>query len=321
MSFYVALPDQWTVNANTFALTNGTWYHVCLAVDSFFSTILYLNGTPVSQQYGSGNFRFNTNVLYLGGNANGSGLTPNTGFNGYLDEFCIHSGVLDQYQVVSLSNLTPYYQSSQNLWYTDAECQWNWYSWAQGITLANYGGYVAATQGSNPDVQWQLGNSSGSTLNNIYFNQRIQDYSNFTLYFEIYVANTSGADGLFMYFGTNGSAMAEGGGNGGWTIDFQIYTGGGRARGIYLFDGSGTQRAYYNTSGYLANAWQPCYLYYNKSTSNTISFTWNGTSVWTYSDASNASWIATSGYQWGFGFRDGGVKGAAWVRRVQLFHR
>ena len=255
-----------------------------------------------------------------GGNANSGSFTPNRGFNGYIDEFCIHSGALNQYQITSLSNLTPYYNSAQSVWYTDAECQWNYYNWSTAITRYNYGGAVATTQGSNPDVQYQLGFGSGNTLNNIAFTQRIQDYSNFTLYFEIYFTSGSEADGGFVYFGQNSGSVAEGGGNGGWCIEFHLYTGS-RPRGIYLFDKTGTQRAYYNTSGYLANAWQPCYVYYNKSTTNTISFTWNGTNVWTYSDPAQDSWIATSGPQWGFGFRDGGVSGSFWVRHVQLFHR
>lgn len=312
--------SQLASNLATTALTTGTWYHVCLTVDSFFVHTLYMNGLPYSRVTGTANYNLNTNVVYIGGNANSGSFTPKRGFNGYIDEFCIHSGALNQYQITSLSNLTPYYNSARSVWYTDAECQWNYYNWSTAITRYNYGGAVAQAQGSNPDVQYQLGFGSGNTLNNIAFTQRIQDYSNFTLYFEIYFASGSGADGGFMYFGQNTGAINEGGGNGGWCIEFHLYTGS-RARGIYLFDKTGTQRAYYSTSGYLANAWQPCYVYYNKSTTNTISFTWNGTSVWTYSDPAQDSWIATSGPQWGFGFRDGGVSGTYYVRHIQLFHR
>lgn len=310
-----------TSNLSTPALTIGTWYHICLTVDSLFVHTLYLNGLPYTRVTGTGTYKFNTNVVYLGGNANGVGLRPSRGFNGYIDEFCIHSGALNQYQVTSLSNLTPYYNSAQSLWYTDAECQWNYYTWSDTITLYYYGGTVGTTQGTKPDVQWQLGFNTGSTLNNISYLQRIQDYSSFTLYFEIYIGNTSAADGGFVFFGQNTGAIGEGGGAGGWCVDFQIYTGGGRARGIYLFDKTGVQRAFYSTGGFVANAWQPCYLYYNKSTTNTISFTWNGTSVFTYSDPSEDSWISTSGPQWGFGFRDGGSKGSCYFRHVQLFHQ
>ena len=323
---YIDLPGQWTIaNLNTGAMTLGTWYHICLTVSSNFVATMYLNGSQASQQTGLGPFNLNTNVFYIGGNADGGGLTPNRGFNGYMDELCIHYGDLTTNQITTMYNQSPYYNATNSVWYTDAECEWNYYSWAQACTYYHQGGYNAALEGSNPDYQWHLGNQTGSTLNHIYWNQRIQDYSNFTLYFEIYVGSSSGADGLFMYVGqTNvngGFIVWETGSNGGYIVDFQIYTGGGNPQSIILWNGSTTKVASYNTSGFIASAWQPVYVYYNKSTTNTWSCTWNGTSVWTYSDPNNASWIGTSGCQWGFGFRDGGVAGTAYIRHVQLFHR
>jgi len=238
---------------------------------------------------------------------------------------CIHYGELTTNQITSMYNQSPYYNTTNSVWYTDAECEWNYYSWAQACTYYRQGGYTAALEGSNPDYQWHLGNQTGGTLNHIYWNQRIQDYSNFTLYFEIYITTNSGADGLFFYVGqtnvTGGFIVWETGSNGGFIVDFQIYTGGGNPQSIILWNGSTTKVASYNTSGFIASAWQSVYIYYNKSTTNTWSCTWNGTSVWTYSDPNNASWLATSGPQWGFGFRDGGVAGTAYVRHVQLFHR
>lgn len=325
IGFYIDLPDQWTIfNLNSNALNLGQWYHICLTINSLFVATLYVNGGLVSQQTGSGNFRINTNAFYIGGNSDGGGLAPSRGFNGYLDEFCIHSGALNASQITSLYNQSPYYNTSRSVFYTDAECQWNYYSWWQSINVYRYGGYSAASESSNPDVAWRLGNQTGSTLNQIYFNQRIQDYSNFTLYFEIYVGTSSGADGLFFYVGqknvNGGFIVWENNSNGGYLGTFHLYTGT-RQQGIYLFDGTTVQRAAYITSGFIANAWQSCYLYYNKGTTNTWSLTWNGTSVWTYSDPNHASWLATSGDKWGFGFRDGGVAGTALIRHVQLFHK
>ena len=323
---FIDLPGQWNIsNLNTGAMTLGTWYHICLTVSSNFVATMYLNGAQASQQTGLGPFNLNTNVFYIGGNADGGGLTPNRGFNGYMDELCIHYGDLTTNQITTMYNQSPYYNATNSVWYTDAECEWNYYSWAYGCTYYHQGGYNAALEGSNPDYQWHLGNQTGSTLNHIYWNQRIQDYSNFTLYFEIYVGSSSGADGLFMYVGqtnvTGGFIVYETGSNGGYIVDFQIYTGGGNPQSIILWNGSTTKVASYNTSGFIASAWQPVYVYYNKSTTNTWSCTWNGTSVWTYSDPNQASWIGTSGCQWGFGFRDGGVAGTAYIRHVQLFHR
>ena len=248
--------------------------------------------------------------------------------NGYIDEFCLHYGALNSTQVSSLYTLAPYYSvANQNasVWYADSECQWDYYSWASACTYYHQGGYNAVLEGSNPDYQWHLGNLSYATLNHIYWNQRIQDYNSFTLYFEIYVGNTSTADGLFAYVGqtnvTGGFIVWESGSNGGYLLDFEIYSPNLSGQGIYLLDKSSVNRAQYLTSGFIASAWQSVYWYYNKSTTNTWSCTWNGTSVWTYSDPNLFSWIATSGAQWGFGFRDGGAPGSGYIRHVQLFHK
>jgi len=330
---YMDLPDQWTISGLGigYGLSLNTWYHLCVTVDSTFVSRYYVNGVNQATQTGTGPFRISSTTFTWGGNGDGGGLTPNRNFNGYIDEFCIHYGALNSTQVSSMSNKAPYYSvSNQNasVWYADSDCQWDYYSWATACTYYHQGGYNAALEGSNPDYQWHLGNSTGSTLNHIYWNQRIQDYNNFTLYFEIWVGTGSGADGLFCYVGENnvqgGFIVWESNNNGGILLDFQLYTGNSLysyRQGINFLDSSNTVRASYATSGFVASAWQPVYFYYNKSTTNTWSCTWNGTSVWTWSDPNLFSWIATSGPQWGFGFRDGGVAGTAYIRHVQLFHK
>ncbi len=206
-------------------------------------------------------------------------------------------------------------------WYADARCLLHYNNWATAMTASNRYGTAFSITGSDPDKQIQLGFQTGGTKNVIYYSGSVVNYSSFVLHFEIYIGNTSGADALYAFVGSNSIDIAESGGNSAFTVAFQIYTGGGRARGIYLINGSGTVVASYSTSGFIASAWQSVYVYYIKGTSNTWKVNWNGTDVITYSDPNNATFIANSGTYSGFGFRDGGVAGTAYVRHVQLYHR
>lgn len=206
-------------------------------------------------------------------------------------------------------------------WVCDAQCDVHYNSWHTSMTAYHGSGFTLTKAGSDPDVQYQLGNSVGSTLNTVYLSKRIQDYSSFVLYFEIYIAANSVADAMYFFCGTNTANVMEGTAANGFILAFQIYTGGGLSQGIYLRRGDAAVVASYGTSGFLASAWQSVAVYYTRGTTNTWSINWNGTNVITYSDPNNASYIANSGSYWGFGFRDGGAVGSAWVRRVQLYHR
>lgn len=205
-------------------------------------------------------------------------------------------------------------------WYSDVNCAFDWRNWYSIMTAVNIVGPALTTQGSDPNVQYQLGFSSGNTVNELYKQIPIQNYSNFVLYFQIYVLNTSGADGLFCYIGSDTYDIIEGGGFDSFSLNFQIYTGI-IPQGIYLRDGSSTTRGFYNTTEFLTNTWQDVYIYYTKGTTNTWQIYWNGTNVINYSDPNNATYVANAGNYFGFGFRDGGVAGSAWIRRVQLYHR
>lgn len=208
-------------------------------------------------------------------------------------------------------------------WKADAQCLLHYNNWHTSFTAYNRAGTALSKSGSDPDVQYRLGFSTGSTANYLYLSSAttILNYSSFTLYFEINVTTGSGADGLFAFFGSNSLNIIEGGGYNSFTLGFQIYTGGGKARGIYLHNGAGTQVGFYATSGFIASAWQPVYVYYTKGTTNTWKINWNGTDVITYSDPNNASFITNAGSYAGFGFRDGGVSGSAYVRHVQVYNK
>jgi hypothetical protein len=206
-------------------------------------------------------------------------------------------------------------------WYADARCLLHYNNWVPAFTAAS-SSKPPILANSDPDKQYQLGFGTGSTSNRIYSSLRIQDYSSFVLYFESYITTNSQADGFFCFIGsTNPNEIIEAGGYNSFTLTFQLYESGGIPRGIYLRNGSGTQVAYYATTAYLSNTWQPVLIYYTKGTTNTWNFVWNGINIFSYSDPNNASYIANSGSNYGFGFRDGGATGTAYVRHVQLYHR
>lgn len=202
-------------------------------------------------------------------------------------------------------------------WYMDVNTEYHFYNWYGLMTQYSVGTYTGGTQGSDPDVQWKLGNSVGGTYNSIYINSRLQDYTSFAMYFEIFIQNDSQADGLTFYFGsTNYGGGDESGGGNAYTLSFRLFSN----RGIYLYNNT-TQVQSYATTAHIASSWQPVYVYYNNSTTNTISVTWNGTNIYTYNNASQSSWLSSSGPYWGFMFRDGGSVGSAWVRHTHIMHR
>lgn len=206
-------------------------------------------------------------------------------------------------------------------WYADARCLLHYNNWATTLSFSTRSGTAYSITGSDPDKQIQLGFQTGGTKNVMYTTTNGVNYSSFVLYFELYIGTSSGADGLYTFFGSNSLDISESGGSNSFTLAFQIYTGGGRAQGIYLINGAGTIVASYATSGFIANAWQPVYVYYTKGTTNTWNVFWNGTNIFTYSDANNATFITNAGTYTGIGFRDGGVAGTAYVRHLQLYHK
>jgi hypothetical protein len=206
-------------------------------------------------------------------------------------------------------------------WYADARCLLHYNNWATTLTASNRNGTAYSITGTDPDKQIQLGFQTGGTKNVIYTTSNGVNYSSFVLYFEINIGTSSGADGLYAFFGSNSIDIIESGGSNSFTLAFQIYTGGGKSRGIYLINGSGTVVASYLTSGFIASAWQSVYVYYTKGTTNTWNVYWNGTNIFTYSDPNNATFITNAGTYTGIGFRDGGVAGTAYVRHLQLYHK
>jgi hypothetical protein len=206
-------------------------------------------------------------------------------------------------------------------WYADARCLLHQNNWTTSMTATNIVGTQYSISGSDPDKQIQLGFQTGGTMNLLYYSGALIGYSSFTLYFEIYIGSTSGADGLYAFFGSNSLGITEKGGANAFTLTFQIYTGDGLSQGIYLINGSGTAVSTYLTSGFIASSWQPVYISYTKGTIDTWKIKWNGIDVISYSNPNNSSFIANAGTLSGIGFRDGGIAGTAYVRRIQLYHK
>ena len=271
--------------------------------------VIYLNNTTI------GNYSYT-------GTTNTIGSTLKVGQN-LLRGYITNTGGPGHFQLTFKSGSGSTLAYTNSNWYADAQCLLHYNNWHTSFIAYNTSGTVLSKSGSDPDVQYRLGFSTGGTKNLLYISgaTTILNYSNFILYFEINVTTGSGADGLFAFFGSNSLAIAEAGGNNSFTIAFHIYTGGGKSQGIYLYNGAGTEVGFYATSGFIASAWQPVYVYYTKGTTNTWKINWNGTDVITYSDPNNASFITNAGTYAGFGFRDGGVTGSAYIRHVQSYNK
>jgi len=209
---------------------------------------------------------------------------------------------------------------SNSNWYADVNCLLDYTTWLQNMTIINWSGNYPATGSSGRDVQLQLGFSTGNTLNTIYRSVPIQNYSKFVIYFEIYIAVGSGADGLCFYAGGTSPITSEFGGYNSFAINFQLYVN----PGVYLVgpdaNGVNTVLTTYLTSGHIASEWQPVFIYYTKGTVNTWQVYWNNINVFNYSDPNNASYVANAGNYFGFTFRDGGVAGSSWIRHIQIYN-
>ncbi len=287
---------------------------------------IYQNATGADYSGTIYSFQDNTSVLYLN-NTNVANYSWTNGTNtlactNKVGQNIIKCEVNDEgggaiFRLALLNSGSTKIIGTDSSWYMDANTEYNYYNWYGLMTQYTVGNYTGGIQGFDPDVQWKLGNSQGGTYNSIYINSRLQDYTSFALYFEIYIQNDSVADGLVFYFGsTNYGGVNESGGANAYTLSFRLFTN----KGIYLYNNT-TQVQSYVTTGHIASSWQSVSVYYNNSTSNTISVTWNGTNIYTYNNASQSSWLSSSGPYWGFAFRDGLYTGSAWVRRVHIMHR
>lgn len=180
---------------------------------------------------------------------------------------------------------------------------YNWYTTMSVIV----DGFTPITSGVDPNVQMQLTDGNIGRRNFLYQNsKRIQDNYSFTLTFELYVVNNSSGDFINLYFGGNGSSVK---------FSFALF----ENSGINLYDASGTMVVRNTNTTWVANAWIPIVINYNRGTFNTWSITINNVNIFTYSDPLNTGWISsTSGDQWGFDISNATTAFTSYVRKINL---
>lgn len=200
----------------------------------------------------------------------------------------------------------------------------NWYN---KMTVSNFNGtYTAVSNGSDPNVSYQLSNAAQLEVgNSFYMQQRVQDYSSFTLQYDFkFIAGTGGNpwDGVYSYFGTTNNAAYNSSNNG-----FNIFN-------VLNTDVTGSQGSYLNTGSnswfggtfgnistpLVANSWYTTTINYTKGTTGTWKVDVNGNTILNLSDPYNSSWVSTSsGNYWGIGGNSGGgATGSYFIKKVQL---
>lgn len=197
----------------------------------------------------------------------------------------------------------------------------SYYNWYSAFTKVN-SSFTLVQTGTDPDVEIQMNSSSiGASTTGLYISgQSLQNYSQVVVDFEVKIDNAS-ADGISFYMGGTTYGIGEFGPTGSYSVGFQIFNGS-KSPGIYLYDTtastSSTGIARYGSTTLSTSSWIPVKIIYTKSTTNTWQILYNNTSVITYSDANNTSWLSSAGGYWGFGSRTGLSTGDYYVRRVSV---
>jgi hypothetical protein len=178
--------------------------------------------------------------------------------------------------------------------------------------------YTIGQNFSDPNVQLQLASSgTGGSLTNIYAQNRLQDYSTVSFGCEIWIGNGAVADAIWLFIGSTSTPGGEAEANGGFLVNFQVFTGGGLSRGVYLTSKTfGNRVASFNTE-IVGNGWRPVRIRYTKSSGLWEVF-YNGSNIISYTDSANSTWLTSSGSYWGAGARTGGSTGDFFIRRVTV---
>jgi alpha-tubulin suppressor-like RCC1 family protein len=207
----------------------------------------------------------------------------------------------------SYSNIT---YANSNLMTTS-----NWYSLFTYSKLNN-STYSAVQSGTNPDVELQINsNSATSTSTSLWYNQRIQDATTFTINFEIKLSGSADATSFNIGY-INNSFYADGPNKSAFCLAFQLYSPN-KPIGIYLYDDNGTEINYYSYN-LNENTWRTVQIIYTNSTTNTWQFYFNNVNIFNYSNPNHSSWISNSGSFFGFGSRNSGLAHNSTIRRFTL---
>jgi len=92
----VSLPSAWTAAAAGPVGTSPYWTHLAVTVSSSFAVKLYINGTFRASAQGAATIPSECTTTWDVGR---SAVDNNRGYNGYVDEFRVYSGVLSDAQV------------------------------------------------------------------------------------------------------------------------------------------------------------------------------------------------------------------------------
>ena len=192
----------------------------------------------------------------------------------------------------------------------------NWYSLFNFTKISLNSSYTMVQSGSNPDVQLQINATTAtSSMNSLWYNQRIQDGTSFTINFEIRLLGTADASS-FNIGHTNTSFFGDGPNKPAFSLVFHMISTL-RPVGIYLFDDNGVLLNYYAYT-LSENIWRTVQIIYTNSTTNTWQFYFNNVNIFNYSNVNHNNWLATSGSYFGFGTRNGGSAHDITIRRFTL---
>lgn len=319
LSIFSALPTAWsTINIENVLI--NTWYHLVVTTNTNFQVQVYLNGVYQNQVTGTA-IPPSRSRFTIGASGDGG-----RGYGGLIQDFRVYDYVLRSDDITKLYDGISLHQNSLQTPANYLVNRRNWYSLMQ--TAHNGGPFVGAftitSAGSDPNVQYQLLNSTTSVNNYVYHYQRIQDYKSFTCSFEIYTSGLGGTGGggdqMYFFVGATTLPVYDNTHNNSNCVQFQVYNANGNARPGIAFYRIGTNVSQSDYTQYInASRWVSVSITYNRGV---IESTWvvniNGQDLITYTDTNNETWRAASGNYWGIGAWTGGAVMTAYIRRVEL---
>lgn len=214
---------------------------------------------------------------------------------------------------LSTSEILQMEEYLRNRYQTLIMTTYNWYTLFNRINS----NFTITQSGSDPDVQLQMNSTAtGSSNTTLWYDKKIQNYSQFVAEFEIYMSDGADGSSFNVGFNSTGGLWGEGPNGPAFCIAFQVWDV--KANGVYLYDNSGTQVGFY-AYNIGTPQWIPMRVVYTRSTTNTWQIFAANASIITYSNANNETWVTTnSGSIFGFGSRTGGVTHDCYIRRFTL---
>lgn len=168
--------------------------------------------------------------------------------------------------------------------------------------------------------------SATGVVNGIYRNQDLFSLDAFTYSFDIFSFSNTVGDAGYLVMGASGVTSsnyptANGCAGNVYCVVFQIYTGGGRAKGIYLmYNGIDLAASAIDVA---QGAWKTVAVRYDRNAAHHFVVTYDGSTIITYTDPSLTTRLAslmgrgTSGQHY-LGWFNGAARGTWWFRKVVI---